>query len=162
MKILLVITGLGVGGAERLVTALADYYVSQGHDVMLVLFHGDTELCPVDSRVRVVNLNMKRNPFGVIGALSRLRRLIGEFQPEVVNSHLVHANILTRLLRLVTPMPDFQCSQYQRGRSVEDVGLPADRPAGGHIYQCIRRSRSSLPGSGGPLSGANACHSQWY
>jgi len=104
MKVLLVITGLGVGGAERLVTALADYYVSRGHDVMLVLFHGDTELCPVDSRVRVVNLNMKRNPFGVIGALSRLRRLIGEFQPEVVNSHLVHANIFTRLLRLVTPM----------------------------------------------------------
>lgn len=105
MRILLVITGLGVGGAERLVTALADCYVSQGHEVMLVLFNGDVELRPLDSRVRVVNLNMKRNALGVIRALDWLRRLIRDFEPKVVNSHLVHANILTRLLRLVTPMP---------------------------------------------------------
>ena len=41
MKILLVITGLGVGGAERLVTSLADRFVAMGHQVFLVRLQGD-------------------------------------------------------------------------------------------------------------------------
>ena len=99
------ITCLGVGGAERLVTALADHFVSRGHEVVLVFFHGDAELRPSDSRVQLVNLNMKRTPPGVARALKELRKLILIFQPDVVNSHLVHANILIRLLRAFTLMP---------------------------------------------------------
>lgn len=106
------ITCLGVGGAERLVTALADHFVSRGHEVVLVFFHGDAELRPTDSRVQLVNLNMKRTPLGVATALKELRKLILVFQPDVVNSHLVHANILARLLRLVTPIPRLVSSAH--------------------------------------------------
>ncbi len=112
MKILLLITSLGVGGAERLVTGLADRFVAAGHEVVLVRFHGEAELYPTDSRVRLVNLRMRRSPLGVLAALRRFRRLIREFRPEVVNSHLVHANILARLLRLVTPMPRLVSSAH--------------------------------------------------
>lgn len=104
MKILLCITSLGVGGAERLVTGLADRYVERGHEVMLIRFHGELYLKPSDPRVRLENLNMPRSFLGVLIALVRYRRLVRSFQPNVVNSHLVHANILTRMLRLVTPM----------------------------------------------------------
>lgn len=106
------ITSLGVGGAERLVTALADRYVAGGHQVMLVRFHGEAELRPNDPRVRLENLDMRRSPWGVLVAMWRLRRLIRAFGPEVVNSHLVHANLLTRLLRLVTPMPRLVSSAH--------------------------------------------------
>lgn len=112
MKIVLVITSLGVGGAERLVTGLAHRYAEAGHEVMLVRFHGEAELCPVDSRVRLVNLGMRRSPLGVLAAMWRLRRLIRAFRPDVVNSHLVHANILTRLLRLTTTMPRLVSSAH--------------------------------------------------
>lgn len=112
MKILLSITSLGVGGAERLVTALADRYVADGHQVMLVRFHGDAELRPCDPRVRLENLDMRRSPLGVLAAMRRFRRLIRAFRPDVVNSHLVHANLLTRLLRLVTPMPRLVSSAH--------------------------------------------------
>lgn len=105
MKILLAVTSLGVGGAERLLTALADQYVASGHEVMLVRFHGEAELTPSDSQVRLENLAMRRSPLGVLAAMWRFRRLVRAFRPDVVNSHLVHTNILTRLLRLVTPMP---------------------------------------------------------
>lgn len=105
MKVLLVITSLGVGGAERLVTSLADQFVANGHDVLLVRFHGHADLRPSDPRVRLENLGMCRSPQGVIAGLVRLRGLIQNFRPDVVNSHLVHANILTRLVRLVTYMP---------------------------------------------------------
>ena len=112
MKILLVITGLGVGGAERLLTNLADHFVAVGHKVVLAYFHGAPELCPNDPRVRLVSLQMRRSPFGVLAAMGRLRRLIREFRPAVVNSHMVHANILTRLLRLVTPLPRLVSSAH--------------------------------------------------
>jgi glycosyltransferase involved in cell wall biosynthesis len=105
MKILLVITGLGVGGAERLVTGLADYFAEVGHEVLLVRFQGDAELRPTDPRVHLENLQMRRSPLGVLAAMGRFRHVVRDFRPDVVNSHLVHANILTRLLRLVTPIP---------------------------------------------------------
>lgn len=112
MKILLVITGLGVGGAERLVTNLAERFVAAGHEVVLAYFHGPAALKPADSRVRLVDLGMIRRPWAVVQSLWRLRRLIREFQPDVVNSHLVHANILVRLLRLITPMPRLVSSAH--------------------------------------------------
>lgn len=120
MKVLLVITSLGVGGAERLVTSLADDYVANGHNVLLVRFHGEADLRPTDSRVRMENLEMRRSPLGVMAALVRLQKLVRSFQPDVVNSHLVHANILTRLLRLLTPMPRLISSAHntnEEGRS---------------------------------------------
>ena len=112
MRILVVITGLGVGGAERLVTGLADHFTALGHEVLLVFFHGELELSPSHSSVRVETLSMERTPSGVVSALWRFRKLITEFQPDVVNSHLVHANILTRLLRLVAPMPRLVSSAH--------------------------------------------------
>lgn len=120
MKILLSITSLGVGGAERLVTGLADRFVGAGHEVVLVSFHGEPELRPADARVRLVNLQMRRSPLGVLAAMHRFRRLVQAFRPDVVNSHLVHANLLTRLLRLVTPMPRLISSAHntnEEGRS---------------------------------------------
>jgi glycosyltransferase involved in cell wall biosynthesis len=112
MKTLLVITGLGVGGAERLVTALAERFVAEGHEVVLVRFHGEAEIRPSDPRVRLENLRMRRSPLGVLAAILRLRRLILTFRPDVVNTHLVHANILGRLLRLITPMPRLVTSAH--------------------------------------------------
>lgn len=120
MKIVIAITSLGVGGAERLVTALADRYVADGHQVVLVRFHGEAELRPSDPRVHLENLEMRRTPLGVLAAMRRFRQLIKAFRPNVVNSHLVHANILTRLLRLVTSIPRLVSSAHntnEEGRS---------------------------------------------
>jgi len=104
MKILLAITSLGVGGAERLVTGLADRFVAEGHEVVLVSFQGAPEVQPRNPDVRLVDLQMRRSPLGVLFAMWRFRKLVLEFAPDVVNSHLVHANILTRVLRLFTRM----------------------------------------------------------
>lgn len=112
MRILLVITSLGVGGAERLLTNLADRFVASGHEVVLAYFHGPAELKPADYRVRLFDLRMTRRPMGIARGLWRLRRLIREYRPDVVNSHLVHANILLRLLRVLTPIPRLVTSAH--------------------------------------------------
>jgi len=155
MKVLLVITSLGVGGAERLVTSLADRYAAIGHEVMLVRFHGEAELCPGDPRVRLENLDMRRSPMGVLVATLRFRRLVLEFRPDVVNSHLVHANILTRLLRLVTPITrlvssahnnnegsQLRMAAYRLTDSLADVSTNVSESA----VEVFRRARAVRPG----------------
>lgn len=104
LKILLCITGLNVGGAEKLMCALADEYVFAGHEVMVVCLAGPIIVRPKNSTIPITNLEMGRSLVGLISGLWRLRALIKLFQPEIVNSHLVHANIFCRLLRVITPM----------------------------------------------------------
>jgi glycosyltransferase involved in cell wall biosynthesis len=103
MKILLVITGLSLGGAEKVVTSLADALCDLGHEVHLAYMTGASVVLPKNKSIKVVSLGMVSSK-GVLSGFLRLRRLIIDFQPDIVHSHMVHANILTRLVRLVTPM----------------------------------------------------------
>ena len=112
LKILLCITGLEVGGAEKLLCALADQYAAAGHEVKLVCLTEPIIVRPKNGTISLENLAMKRNPIGLLVGLWRLRDVVKSFQPDIVNSHLVHANILTRLLRLFTPMPRLVSSAH--------------------------------------------------
>ncbi|MEF3075901.1 glycosyltransferase [Methylobacter sp. Wu1] len=105
MKILLVITELGVGGAERLVTNLADCFAQADHEVCLAYLYGEAKLLPNDPRVRVIKIGLTKNPVSFLPAFIKLRSLVRDFKPDVVNSHLVHANIPVRILRLIVPIP---------------------------------------------------------
>lgn len=104
IKVALVITGLGVGGAERVVVDLADGLVSRGHDVLLVYLTGQATVQPKNSAIKIVGLGL-RSVLGVFGAYRLLRNLLRTFNPDVVHGHMVHANILVRLLRLTLPLP---------------------------------------------------------
>lgn len=112
MKILLLITGLGMGGAERQVVDLADEFVSYGHDVILVALTGEAIVQPVSKKVRVELLGMRKTPAGLISAYMQTRKLIRNFSPDVVHSHMVHANLLARLLRLTVPIPRLICTAH--------------------------------------------------
>tara|TARA_R110002033_G_C3896259_1_gene239464 strand:- start:3377 stop:4462 length:1086 start_codon:yes stop_codon:yes gene_type:complete len=105
MNIALIITGLGMGGAERQVCDLADQFSELGHQVLLISMTGETVNQPVSKSVQVVALKMSKNPFGFIKAYWRARQLIKRFKPDVVHSHMVHANLFARLLRLSISIP---------------------------------------------------------
>lgn len=104
MKVLLTITGLGMGGAERMVTDLADGLVAGGCEVLLVYLTGPLQVRPRRGEVGVVGLGMKSSG-RILGGYSRLRRTVCEFKPDVVHSHMFHATVMTRLLRLSTSIP---------------------------------------------------------
>jgi len=104
MKIAFVITGLGVGGAEKVVTSLADALVQKGHEVIIVYLTGSALVLPVNPDIRIIDLEVNSIK-GMIFAYFKLRQILLDFKPDVVHSHMVHANILTRLLRLTVPMP---------------------------------------------------------
>ncbi|WFQ78875.1 glycosyltransferase [Xenorhabdus sp. SF857] len=105
MRILFVITGLGMGGAERQVCDLADKLSDKRNEVEIVSLVGSVVTSPKNKQISLRSLYTKKNPFSLLFAFYRLRRIIKNFQPDVVHAHMVHANILTRLVRLITKIP---------------------------------------------------------
>jgi glycosyltransferase involved in cell wall biosynthesis len=104
MNVLFVSSGLGMGGAEKVVTSLADALAAKGHSIFLVYMTGAALVTPTDSRVKVAGLGIDSKA-DAIRAFFKLRKIIRTFQPDVVHSHMVHANIFSRLVRLTTPIP---------------------------------------------------------
>jgi len=112
MKILFVITGLGIGGAERQVLDLADRLSTMGHQILIAYLTGPTRLLPNNTDIEVVPIGISKTPFGFIRGYLRLRRLINNFEPDVVHSHMVHANLLARLERLTVKIPRLICTAH--------------------------------------------------
>lgn len=111
MRIVYVLTSLGMGGAERLVLDLASRMERRGHTVqILVLRPQIVEQWP--TALSVVYLGMHRAPMSVFAGLVRATRFLAEFHPDLIHSHSFHANIFARLLKLVTPSIVVLCTVH--------------------------------------------------
>ena len=106
MRILFLSTSMGMGGADSQLLSAAQELRGRGHEVLIVSL---TPLGPMglDARrlgLRTESLEMRRglpDPRGLV----RLARLVRDWRPHVVHSHMVHANLMARALRLVSPVP---------------------------------------------------------
>jgi glycosyltransferase involved in cell wall biosynthesis len=106
MKILLLSTSMGMGGADQVVLSAAGELRLRGHEVVIVSL---TPLGPMGTQARsegipTESLEMRRgipDPRG----LARLVRLVRRWRPDVVHSHMVHANLMARALRLFVRVP---------------------------------------------------------
>ncbi|WP_232729817.1 glycosyltransferase [Paenibacillus phocaensis] len=113
MKLLFLITGFDYAGAENQVLLLCRELRARNCEVALA-----TMIPPVayleelkELGVDVVSLGMKK---GVPDprAIVRLAGLIRRMRPDVVHSHLVHANILARITRLFVRIPYLVCTAH--------------------------------------------------
>ena len=75
MKILLVITGMTMGGAEKVVADLADAFVGAGDEVLLVYLKGPMEVRPRRPEVDKMCLGMDSFR-GVLGGAAKFRKLL--------------------------------------------------------------------------------------
>ena len=111
IKILYVITGLGVGGAEKVVTELADQMLKRGHQVKIAYLKGEAIVCPQSSEIELIYLgfeNLKSFRF----AYQNYKKILENFQPDVVHAHMVHANIFSRVSRTFIPTPKLICTAH--------------------------------------------------
>jgi len=98
VRILYILTTLGIGGAEKQAIGVAERMAARGHAVALIaLKHADEEW-PV--KLPVLRLNMRKTPLGIFRALRFVRKFIALFRPDILHSHSFPANIFTRLLRI--------------------------------------------------------------
>ncbi len=106
MRILFLSTSMGMGGADSQLLSAARELRARGHEVRIVSL---TPLGPMGLQAREAglpteSLGMRRglpDPRGLL----RLARLVRAWRPDVVHSHMVHANLMARALRLVAPVP---------------------------------------------------------
>ena len=111
MKIFYIITGLGLGGAEKVVADLADQMVLRGHTVKIAFLTGEISVRPKSDKVEIIPLKLN-GAKDFFSASKRYRMLIKEYQPNVVHAHMVHANIFARLNRLFCKIPKLICTAH--------------------------------------------------
>ena len=106
MRILLLSTSMGMGGADKLLLTAAQTMRSHGHEILIVSL---TPLGPMGFEARslgisIESLAMRRGVPDPRGLL-RLVRLIRSWRPDVVHSHMVHANLMARVARVFVRIP---------------------------------------------------------
>ena len=106
MRILFLSTSMGMGGADSQLLAAAQELRARGHEVRIVSL---TSLGPMGLRAQSLglpteSLEMRRGIPDARG-LVRLVRIVRAWRPIVVHSHMVHANLMARVLRLMAPVP---------------------------------------------------------
>jgi glycosyltransferase involved in cell wall biosynthesis len=113
LALMFVTTWLTRAGAETQVKDLACEHAHRGARVMVVSLRDPEAFVPelTDVGVQVVSLGMPKgvaDPRGVV----RLARAVRMFRPDVVHSHMVHANLLARVTRLFCHMPVLICTAH--------------------------------------------------
>jgi glycosyltransferase involved in cell wall biosynthesis len=111
MRVTFLVTSLTVGGgAEQQVRSLAEGMKRRGHTIRVVsMLRVARPALPFvqalqAAGIAVDELGLARgrpDPRGVV----RLARLLRRHRPDVVHAHMVHANLLARVTRIVAPTP---------------------------------------------------------
>ncbi len=104
MRIVYILTSLGMGGAERQVLGLGERMARRGHRVALLILRPHlAEEWP--TQLDTIHLDMLKNPWSVLAGAARGRRFLREFRPDVVHSHGFHGNLMARIWRLLVASP---------------------------------------------------------
>lgn len=111
MKILYMITGLSLGGAEKVVVDLSDQMNALGHTVKIAYLTGEVLIRPVSDKIEIIalNLNSKND---LLSASIKYKKLLKRFRPDIVHAHMVHANIFARINRVGAHIPKLICTAH--------------------------------------------------
>lgn len=104
MKIDYVITSLNIGGAETQLVAVTRLLASMGHEIRVIslLKSSATLVKQIEAAgIEFKTVDMRKSPFGFMKGFLRLLRLLYVRQADVVHAHMVHANLICRIARLI-------------------------------------------------------------
>lgn len=111
LRIMVITTGLKLGGAEQQIAALARSFIALGNDVAILNLTTGTEV-DLPPGVPVTELGMRKTPAAVLAALRKARHIIHQWQPDVIHAHMIHGNLFARTLARTGPMPPVICSAH--------------------------------------------------
>src|SRR5918994_211251 len=103
MKLLLLSTSMGMGGADQQILTLARAMRARGHEVRIVSLAplGQMGLEAQREAIPTESLNLSRN-LTHLARVGRLIRMIRQWRPDIRPSHMVHANLLAGAVRPLT------------------------------------------------------------
>ena len=135
-RIALVISSMGAGGAERVLSILANHWSRQGREVHLVTFRSDeSDFYALDPNIRRLGLNQARISISIVDALGAnaqriitLRNALRRVDPDAVISFGDTTNIVAVAATRLTGMRLI----------VSERSNPTHEPAGRH-WRLLRR-----------------------
>ena len=101
MRIIYVLTSLGVGGAEKQVIGLAERMAARGHRVLLVVLKeqaGEEWATKIEKSY----LKIRKNPVAIMRGFIIANEIFEEFKPDLVHSHTFPANLFARILKFIS------------------------------------------------------------
>jgi glycosyltransferase involved in cell wall biosynthesis len=112
-RLLLLITSLGRGGAERQIVDLTSRFRLRGWAVAVVSMTRPTDHLEelAAAGVDVLSLDMERGR-PTPRAFLRYVRFVRKWRPDLVHSHMVHANLLARVGRILNPSVPVVCTVH--------------------------------------------------
>jgi len=111
MRLLFLITGLGLGGAEKVVCDLADQMILIGHTVKIAYLTGEALVKPTCPQIELIPLKLN-SISNLLSASKRYKKLVKGYKPDVIHAHMIHANIFARLNRIGCKVPKLICSAH--------------------------------------------------
>lgn len=99
LAIMQLITGLGVGGAERVVMELAEYLQTMGIHTIVVALDTKKKLLAQypNTTLPIYSLGMTKNPWSIIQAISTLANIIRNEKITLIHAHMFHALCIASL-----------------------------------------------------------------
>jgi len=113
MKIVFVVSSLTAGGAERVISIMANYWVRNEDDVTIITMDNEVnDFYVLDKRIKRVSMDMMKKSRTVFSALKnnvfrliKLRKVINENEPEVVISFIHRMNVIVLMATIGMLVP---------------------------------------------------------
>ncbi|MGI4727136.1 MAG: glycosyltransferase [Janthinobacterium lividum] len=101
MKIVYLITGLRLGGAENQLLFLADNMQQMGYEVLVIAMESGGVLKDnfIAKNINVAELDIS-GANTLISGYRKFKAVVNNFSPDVVHAHMIHANLFARFFKL--------------------------------------------------------------
>ena len=114
MHLTLIISSLGPGGAERVLSELANYWTLKGHQISLITLASPKSqpFYLLDSRINLIQLNQNQTESStmkrvknILKRLFCLRKAIHQLKPDVIVSFIDIMNVTTLIATMGLKIP---------------------------------------------------------
>ncbi len=109
MKIVFTIDTNTSGGAERVVSVLANWFASQGDQVIIINSDSDSSFYSIDKRVKIIKLGLDKkyrfkfgNVFRLMAKTKKLIKAFRSIKPDAVITFLFHMEMPTIIAGFIT------------------------------------------------------------
>ena len=104
MKIAFIISSLDSGGAERVLSLMANYWVQKNYRIIIITLGNSTPFYPLEDGIQIEQLSLLKNSVSVLNAIANnierinviSKRLI-KIDPDIVISFMTETNIISTI-----------------------------------------------------------------